>query len=308
MLPRAALTGMLLAFTAAVGPALLPAPAQAQQSEVRAVVNREAVTSYQMQQRAAWLRIQRRDASNAAVLNELIDDTLKRQEIRRLGITVPDEAIDGFVADFARQNNLTVAQLGQAFGQVGFSVDGFREFMRTTMGWHQAVRARIRDREQMSEQDVVQRMLQQGGQKPSTTEYTLQQVIFVVPQSERGSMGRRMQEANALRQRFTTCPQTYQFAQGLRDVTVQDVGRRLQPELPTEWREEISAINGRGTTRPKETQNGVEFIAVCDQRSVSDDRAATVVLQEQEFQSMLEGEPDVAFLKELRDRATIIRR
>ena len=34
----------------------------------------------------------------------------------------------------------------------------------------------------------MQRMLQNGGKKPTTTEYTLQQVIFVIPDSERGKL------------------------------------------------------------------------------------------------------------------------
>ena len=49
----------------------------------------------------------------------------------------------------------------------------------------------------MSEQDVVRRMLQQGGAKPTATEYMLQQVIFVVPASERGNMAKRKREAEA---------------------------------------------------------------------------------------------------------------
>lgn len=311
MLPRAVLSGVLFAVAATAGIVSVAPSAQAQQSEVRAVVNREAITSYQIAQRAAFLRIRRETASNEAATNELIDEALKRQEMRRRNITVPDEAIDGYVANFAQGNNLTNDQLRQAFGQAGFSLESFREFVRIGMGWSQAVQANMRQSEVMSEQDAVQRMLQQGGQKPSTTEYTLQQVIFVVPQAERGSaMGRRMAEANALRQRFSTCPATYQFAQGLRDVTVRELGRVLQPALPPAWRDQISGIPGRGLTRAQETDRGVEFIAVCDQRSVSDDRSAAMELQAREFEALNASgaDPGADFLKTLRDQATIIRR
>src|SRR5690606_38648170 len=88
----------------------------------------------------------------------------------------------------------------------------------------------------VSEQDAVQRMLQDGGDKPSATEYMLQQVIFVIPAAERGSkLGTRKREAEAMRQRFNGCATTKEFAKGLIDVTVRDLGRVLEPELPPDW-------------------------------------------------------------------------
>ena len=103
------------------------------------------------------------------------------------------------------------------------------------MGWGQALGA-LRAEGGLSEQDVAQRMLQQGGAKPSATEYLLQQVIFVVPASERAAtLGKRKREADAMRARFTSCETTRQFAKGLVDVTVRDLGRVLAPQLPPEW-------------------------------------------------------------------------
>lgn len=307
LLARTALT-LLMAAAPLGAVSLVATPAAAQQSEVRAVVNREAITSYQISQRAAFLRLRNSPASNEAALNELIDEQVKKQEIRRRGINIPDAAVDEAYANFARQNNLQPAQLNQLLGQAGFSQAGMKDFIRTQMGWGQAVQANIRQTELLSEQDAVQRMLQQGGEKPSTTEYTLQQVIFVVPESERGSVGRRTQEANALRQRFTNCPATYQFAQGLRDVTVRELGRVAQPELPPLWRDDISSLSSGRTTPVKTTDRGVEFIAVCATRTISDDRAATMVFQAREMEQLAQSEPDANFLKTLRERATIIRR
>ncbi len=297
-----------MVLLATSGTILAAPPAAAQQSEVRAVVNREAITSYQISQRAAFLRLRRAPASNEAALNELIDEQLKKQEIRRRGINIPDSAVDDAYANFAAQNRLNASQLNQLLGQAGFSQAGMKDYIRTQMGWGQAVQMNIRQTEMISEQDAVQRMLQQGGDKPSTTEYTLQQVIFVVPEAERSRiMNQRTQEANALRQRFTNCPATYQFAQGLRDVTVRELGRVAQPELPPRWKDEVSSLSAGRTTRPQTTERGVEFIAVCSTRTISDDRAATLVFQARELEQLSQSEPDAEFLKQLRDRATIVR-
>jgi peptidyl-prolyl cis-trans isomerase SurA len=194
-------------------------------------------------------------------------------------------------------------------GRSGFSAKGFKDYIRVQMGWGQAVVANVRQTERLSEQDVVQRMLKEGGKKPSTTEYTLQQVIFVIPQDKRGAqMSRRMAEANNLRQRFTNCQATYDVAKGLRDVTVRDLGRVAQPELPPRWKDELSSSSRGSVTKAQETERGIEFIAVCDTRSVSDDQTAAMVFQANDLEAMGKQEPDKAYLKKLRDKATIVRR
>ncbi|MEH6720153.1 MAG: SurA N-terminal domain-containing protein [Aurantimonas endophytica] len=307
---RAALAFALLGSTAVFAP-LLPTQAQAA-SEVSVVVNRQPITTFQIRQRAAFLQL-RRVGGNATqkATEELIDEELKKQEIRRRGINVPDSAIDEAYARFAAENNMNEQQLAEVLSRAGFSADAFKDYIRVQMGWGQAVQAHMRSSERMSEQDVVQRMLAQGGQKPSTTEYTLQQVIFVIPEGQRGAMlGQRKREADGMRSRFQSCDATYTFAKGLRDVTVRDLGRVAQPELPPRWKDDIIRAGNGKTTPVQETERGVEYIAVCSSRSISDDKVAAMVFQSSDLAKLGEqsGGPDGAFLKELRDKAQISRR
>ena len=131
----------------------------------------------------------------------------------------------------------------------------------------------------MTEQDAVRKMLEQGGTKPSATEYTLQQVIFVVPKSGNANMGQRKREADAMRARFNGCENTREFAKGLIDVTVRDLGRVLAPELPSDWAEQIKNTRIGGATAVRQTDRGLEFIGICKTREVSDDRVAKSVFR-----------------------------
>ena len=307
---RAALALVLLGSTAALAP-LVPTPAQAA-SEVSVVVNRAPITTFQIRQRAAFLQL-RRVGGNATqkATDELIEEELKKQEIRRRGINVPDSAVDEAYGRFAAENNMNEEQLAQVLGQAGFSSAAFKDYIRVQMGWGQAVQAHMRSAERMSEQDVVQRMLAQGGQKPSTTEYTLQQVIFVIPEGQRGALlGQRKREADGMRTRFQNCDSTYDFAKGLRDVTVRDLGRVAEPELPTRWKDDIIRAGSGKTTSAQETERGVEYIAICSSRSISDDKVAAMVFQSSDLEKLGQeaGGPDGALLKELRDGAQISRR
>lgn len=295
-----ALAAMLLG-----GATLLPQPAAA--SEIRYVVNKEAVTSYDIDRRAAFLRLQRRNPSEAA--ENMIEQTLRKQEIARQKINVTDAQVDDAYKRFTDSNKLTPAQMDQILNQSGVSKSHFREFMRVQIGWGQAIGRRSRSDGRMSEQDVVQRMMKEG-RKPSATEYMLQQVIFVVPAGERGGkLAQRKREADAMRTRFNSCDNTRTFAKGLIDVTVRDLGRVLEPELPPEWADQIKSAKAGGATTVRETDRGVEFIGICSQREVSNDRVARMVFGAEDATKEGAGE-DISkkYTDELRKNAQIVKR
>ena len=304
------LAGLALVIAASpASTAFFSVPAAA--SEIAVIVNRAPITSYDIQRRAAFMKLQRRKGNlNEQAEQELIDQTLRATEAQRLGIRVTDEQVDAAYNNFAKSNKMTIKQLDGIMAQSGVTKSHFKEFIRAQMSWNQALGARSRrDSSKMSEQDVVRRMLQQGGAKPSATEYMLQQVIFVVPASERGNMAKRKREAEAMRARFNGCNNTREFAKGLLDVTVKDLGRKLAPELPPDWAEQIKNTKVGGATAVRETQVGIEFIGICSSREVSDDRVAKLTFQAEGAEDDKAGEElSKKYTAELREKATIVKR
>lgn len=301
------LVGALAAFIgfSVAAPALFDGTAEA--SEIRYVVNSIPVTTYDIQRRAAFLRLQRRSPNGAK--DEMIDQTLRAAEMARLNIRIPEQALDQAYSRFASSNNLSISQLDNILSQSGVTRAHFREFIRVQMGWSQAISARYRAEGRMTEQDVVRRMLRDGGTKPSATEYLLQQVIFVVPRAERGAkLGARKREAEALRQRFTGCDKTREFVRGLIDVTVRDLGRVLAPELPPDWEAQVKATGPGRATAVRETDRGIEFIGVCSTREVSDDRVAQMVFQNEGSTDERADEFAKKYLDELKKKARIVER
>lgn len=302
---------MTLALAAVFVPAAGVAPVEA--SEIRVVVNDTPITSFDIQRRQAFLRLQQQGAGADRATNEMIDQTLRLQEMQRLNVRISEDQVTDSYNNFARSNNLTTAQLNEILAQSGVTRDHFRQFIRAQMGWAQVLQARAQFEQgaggRMSEQEVVRRMMEQGGEKPSATEYMLQQVIFVVPAAERGArLAQRRREAEQLRARFQSCDSTREMARGLIDVTVRDLGRVLQPELPPDWKDHITSIRSGQTTAVRDTDRGVEFIAICSAREVSDDHVAQLVFQAENqsgdgFEALSEK-----YQTELRERARINRR
>lgn len=299
------------AMLACLSPLALSLPqAAAQASEIRYVVNNVPITSYDIQRRAAFLRLQnQRGNLQQAAAEEMIDQTVRAAEAARLNIRITDDQVADAYQRFARSNNMSPAQMDQVLNQSGVTKAHFREFIRSQMSWSQVMGRKSRGGA-MSEQDVVRKMLDQGGSKPKATEYMLQQVIFVVPASDRrAKLATRKREAEAMRQRFRSCDTTREFAKGLIDVTVRDLGRVLDPELPPDWAKQVRAASVGSATPVRETERGVEFIGICSSREVSDDRVAQMV-----FGAEAAGnDEDMAGLakkmtSELRAKAQIVKR
>lgn len=306
----------LISAGAALAIAALPAgvalvPTTAAASEIKVIVNNVPITSYDIQRRAAFMKLQRRSGNLSALAQEdMIDQTLRLVEARRLGIKVSDDQVNAAYNNFAKSNKMTTKQLDGIMSQSGVTKSHFKDFIRAQMSWNQALNAKNRSSAgSMSEQDVVRRMLQKGGAKPTATEYMLQQVIFVVPASERGNMAKRKREAEAMRARFNGCNTTREFAKGLIDVTVKDLGRRLAPELPSDWAEQIKNTKVGGATGVRETAVGVEFIGICSSREVSDDRVARLTLQSEDAgNDGAAAELSKKYTAELREKAKITQR
>lgn len=291
-----------VAFAAPVG--------SAQAAEIRYVINNQALTNYDIERRVAFLRLQRQGGDLQSIAAEqMVDQTLRLQEMKRLNVNVDETMVDDAYARFASSNDISTSQLDTALSEAGVTKNHFRDFIRSQIGWSRVLQARFQSTGEMSEQEAVQRMLDQGGEKPSATEYMLQQVIFVVPESERSAkLGQREREARSMRDRFQGCDSTREFATGLVDVTVRDLGRVLEPELPGDWREHIVAIGPGETTPVRQTDRGVEFIGVCSTREVSDDRVAQMVFQTEDSNEEQVEEMTEEYMEELRERSEIVER
>lgn len=278
-------------------------------SSIKVVVNNQAITSVDLSRRVAFLRLQRTKGNlNQIAREQLVEEALKMQEITRTRAGASQAEVDAAFERFAASNKLKVAQLNQILAQAGVTSKHFKDFIRVQMSWPRLVQARYGGGTggKLSNEQLVAKMLEQGGNKPSTTEYILQQVIFVVPANKRSNalVGARKREADQLRARYTGCQGTREIVTGLRDVTVRELGRFLQPQLPPDWKPLIEKTKAGSATATRVTEKGVEFIGICSSRSVSDDVAAAMVFQAENSEAA-DSDDAKKYLEELRSRAVI---
>jgi peptidyl-prolyl cis-trans isomerase SurA len=302
---RLAIAFTALAASIVVNPALSAAQST---SGVAAVVNRTPITTADVARRAAFMRLQRQKSDTKIAREQLIDEVLKRQEIARVKMSVSTEDVDRSFARFAASNKISPEQLTQMLGQAGVTAEHFKNYIAVQMSWPRLLNARYGGgAARMSGQELVTRMMERK-EKPVTTEYFLKQIIFVVPAAKRNAIiNKRKSEAEASRSKFPGCDQAKQFAATMIDVSVRDLGRVLAPNLPENWKPLIEKATN-GTTGALVTERGVEFLAVCEQRQVSDDMAAEAVFRAEDLgkaEKTGEDPNSKKYLDELRSKAQI---
>lgn len=279
---------------------------------IRVLVNNQPITNYDIQRRQKFRQLRRLNASQDDTIKELIDEKVKITAAQQAGVYASDAEADRAFDNFAKGNKSTPARISADLDRIGIGAEHFKQYIRVQLSWNRLAGQKLQqDTRSMSQSDAIFELRKAGQEKPETTEYILQQIIFVIPQDKMKSLVKaRTDEAIAFRERYEGCEKAVELAKQLKDVAVKDLGRKLQPELPPNWVEPLKAIQAGQLTQPQTTEKGVEMLGICRATVTSDDRTAQVMSQAQAF-DQLEEKGDAAadqLLAELREKATIIYR
>lgn len=250
------------------------------QSQIKAIVNNEPVTSNEVAQRARFLHLVERDVPNATLetnaLEELIDEKLRFQEAKRHNITVPDSAVNSAFAGIGARVHLTPEQLTQALGQSGVEISTLKNRLRGQIVWQQLVMTRFKQSVNVSDQDIVQALQKEAVksgkavQDQQTNEYTIQQIIFVVPGAAgKAGLDARQHEAEQLRAKFNGCANIVAQAHSYRETVVKNLGIRTEDELPPAFVPLLTETAAGKLTKPVVLPDGISMLAVCEKREVA---------------------------------------
>ena len=287
--------------------ALWATGAQAQRAQIAAVVNDQIISEYDVQRRLHLLQAQAhgKAVSRKEALDELVEERLKLSEARKLKVTVTDAEIEAVFKAMAERTKAPPAQFTEMLNRANIGADHLKTRIRAELGWRKVLQQKLRGRVNVRDSDVLAAMGKSRAEPGTTTEYTLQQVIFVTPQSGgEAYKAQRRREAEALRARFNGCAQDLPKLKGLKDVVVRDVGRKRGSDLSKEVQESLDATAVGKLTKPNATSTGIELVAVCAKRPVKDEKVGSREAREE----VMEKEYQVAakkVLAELRQNAVI---
>jgi peptidyl-prolyl cis-trans isomerase SurA len=283
------------------------APAHAQ--FVAVVVNGEPITNYDVEQRAKLIQLSsRRTPTRKEVIDELIDEKLKLQLIRRYSIEGIDKDVDNAYANMARRMRATPKEFTEQLARAGIQPDTLKSRIKAEITWNQVIRGRFHSSFQISDKDL---MAQLEGQKaedaqPAAYDYTLRPILFIVPRgSPPAVVEARRREAESLRARFQGCEEGLMQVRGLRDVAVRAAVVKSSADLSPALREVLEKTEIGRLTAPESTLQGIEVYALCGKRpSASDNAPGKREAREKLIKERFDARA-AKYLQELRSQAMI---
>jgi peptidyl-prolyl cis-trans isomerase SurA len=274
-------------------------------SSIPVLVNGVPITSYDIDQRIRLMRLGGAKATKESAQNDLIDETLEGLEAQRAGISVPQAQIDAAFASIGSHLKMTPATLTQALASQGIAADTLKKRLRAQIAWSQLVQMRTQQKAKVSNSDVNALISGKDAKSLTIQEYTLQQIVFVVPQgSSNGAYAQRQAEAAAFRQSFPGCDKSLDKAKNLRGVVVKDIGRRDSTQLSGPQGDAIMKTPVGSAAPPDRTSEGIELIAVCASQAIQSAEGARAEAESSLYAKQAQGLGE-DYLKELRKLAII---
>jgi peptidyl-prolyl cis-trans isomerase SurA len=301
----------LLRLVLACGLALVSVTAisgHAQAQLVAAIVNGDPVTNFDIEQRTKLISTSTHKApSRKEVLDELIDEKLKIQLLRRYNIEGIDKDVDNAFANMARRMHTTTQGFTGELVKQGIQPDTIKSRIKAEMVWGQIIRGRYQSSFQFSDKDIQARIAMKKPDAPLVGyDYTLRPILFVVPRgSDQAYVEGRRKEAEALRSRFESCERDISVAQAMRFVAVRPPVHKSSAELPSALRDILEKTEIGKLTAPESTAQGIQVYALCGRKqSDADNAPAKREVRDELFKEQFESHSK-RFLKELRSQAMI---
>jgi peptidyl-prolyl cis-trans isomerase SurA len=299
----------LLAVLAVAAAATTGTPAEVRAQHVVLMVNGDPITAFDIEQRIKLIQVTaNKQANRQEAIDELIDEKLKLQLLKRYSIEGMDIEVENAYANMARRARMSAQQLTDMLGKSGIKPGTLKSRIKAEITWNQVIRGRFQSSFQFNERDIALKLGDMPGDAAEAVgyDYTLRPILFVVPRgSPDGLRETRRKEAEALRARFQDCDEGVRYARTLRDVAVRGTTVRSSADLAPALREILDKTEIGRLTAPETTVNGIELYAVCRKEKSSaenapDKRKAREAMFNERFTA--KGK---AYLKELRSQAMI---
>jgi peptidyl-prolyl cis-trans isomerase SurA len=243
-------------------------------SRIAAVVNKDIITTHQLDQ-ALQEQLAKRErqpspaqmgALRQELLSRMIEETLVQQRIDALGLRVSDDEVETALLDVQKQNQLTREELENAVQVQGLEFDAYRENLRKQILRYKLISEEVRSQVDVPEQEVVEYYRAHLEDYRLAPEVQLSALTF--PVSEKASDQERrhiLKIAGEALSRLRQNEELIQVVAGYNEtygVTGGELGRFVYGELFPEFIEAINGVEAGSFTEPVETFNAIQILRV----------------------------------------------
>ncbi|HRK17373.1 MAG TPA: SurA N-terminal domain-containing protein [Hyphomicrobiaceae bacterium] len=238
-------------------------------------------------------------ARGAAVLRvtkeaqeEIIEEKLKLQEARRLGVEVSDDDVARVIKGLAAQNKVSEAQFAQNLARMGVDISTMKARYKANLSWRDVIRRRFSTQISVQQRDIDRLLATSSAATPDGgQELHIQKITYPLPaRIDQLAMAKALAEADGARRKFTSCKSMPQIAAATPGATYEDLKFVKASSLSEPARSLVANAKDGELLPPQTGTKGVELYAVCERRQIkSDDKRrdeAAQELQSQQFEQL----------------------
>jgi peptidyl-prolyl cis-trans isomerase SurA len=115
------------------------------------------------------------------VLNQLVENKLLDQEIKKRKVEVSDKDIDAAVEDILKQNRITLNEMKMALAKDGMTLTTYRERLRDNIGRMRLISREIKSKIVIHDEDIRRVYRERIQEYMIPLEVQLQQIFFAAP-------------------------------------------------------------------------------------------------------------------------------
>jgi len=279
--PKSHRTSFSLALAAflALGPAGPFAAAQDRGDRgIAAIVNRDAITRYDLDQRIRLIGLGARVADGGEarrrlgeeVLRSMINERLQIQEAVRQGVEVTDKEVRDQIAEIERRNRMEAGGLARVLRQRNIDPRAFEDQVRASLAWNKVIQAKIMPQVRVSdaEVEVVMKRLLANKDK---LQYRVQEIFL--PADTPAQQARALQTAQfvlgQLRGGANFEIMARQFSQTGTATQGGDMGFLFEGQMDPEIERAVKQMKSGQIAGPIRSTGGYFIIRLSDRRTIS---------------------------------------
>jgi len=281
----------------------------AQAQTVAVMVNGEPITDLDIEARVKFDFLStHKQPSRQDVINELIEEKLKIKEAKKFGVDPSVSDINESFGQMAQRMRITPEQLAASLDKQGTRADTLKQKIKADMVWGSLVRGRYKEKLQVSEKDVNDRIKEDGGSEAQSSdafEYRMQPVVLIVPKgSSPQALELRQKDAETLRARVETCEQANQYFKSMPNAAVRETVIKTSADIPAPLRKVLDDTPIGHLTPPEVTKQGIQMVALCGRKPTTIDTPKRKEMRDKMFAKKYEDTSN-AYLAEIRKAAMI---
>ncbi len=234
-----------------------------------------------------------------AAQEELIEERLKLQEARRLGVEINDADATNIIKGIADSNKMTEKQFAEHLKGMGADISTMRARFRAAVAWRDVVRRRFAAQISIAQRDIDKMVATSVGDAgEDAVELQLQKITFALAAKiDQPEMARRYAEADGLRRKFGGCKTMADLTQAVSGSRFENLQYVRPSTIPEPTRSMLLTAKDGDMLPPTTSASGVEVYAVCARRPIAVDAAK----REKAQQELTSKEYDALAKRHLRD-------